>query len=124
MKLQKEWILKCKRADNWNPSSSFICSAHFKNDEFIRDLQAELLGYTPKGRRLKPEAIPSLNLPRHCIQGDQVSTSTSNRSKRMEAKSFKQVVYQYYIIKLYFFKLCYIFVIQGVLPGTDVFNNF
>jgi len=89
--LQKEWILKCKRADNWNPSSSFICSSHFKNDEFIRDLQAELLGYAPKGRRLKPDAIPSLNLPGLCIQGNQVSTSTSNRSKRMEAKSSKQV---------------------------------
>ncbi|XP_060847209.1 uncharacterized protein LOC132926823 [Rhopalosiphum padi] len=88
--LQKEWILKCKRADNWNPSSSFICSAHFKDDEFIRDLQAELLGYAPKGRRLIPDVIPSLNLPGPCIQGNQVSTSTSNRSKRMEAKSSKQ----------------------------------
>ncbi|XP_060846212.1 peroxynitrite isomerase THAP4-like [Rhopalosiphum padi] len=71
--LQKEWILKCKRADNWNPSSSFICSAHFKDDEFIRDLQAELLGYAPKGRRLIPDVIPSLNLPGPCIQGNQVS---------------------------------------------------
>lgn len=91
MKLQKQWILKCKRADNWNPSTSFICSTHFKDDEFIRELQAQLLGYAPKGRRLKPETIPSLNLPGHCIQRDKVSTSATNRNKRMEAKSSKQV---------------------------------
>jgi hypothetical protein len=80
--LQKEWILKCKGADNWNPSSSFICSAHFTVDKFIHNLKAELLGYVPKGRKLKPEAIPSLNLSEHCIQADKVSTSAFNRNKK------------------------------------------
>lgn len=89
---QKQWILKCKRADKWNPSSSFICSDHFNNDDYIRNLQAELLGYTPKGRRLKSDAIPSLNLPGHFIQGGEVSTSTTNRNKRMETKAARQVI--------------------------------
>ncbi|XP_022160850.1 THAP domain-containing protein 4-like [Myzus persicae] len=89
---QKQWIHKCKRADKWNPSSSFICSDHFKNDDYVRNLQAELLGYTPKGRRLKPDAIPTLNLPCHFIQGDEVSTSTTNRNKRMETKAAQQVI--------------------------------
>ncbi|VVC27336.1 Zinc finger, C2CH-type,Transposase protein, partial [Cinara cedri] len=84
---RKQWMYKCKRADKWNPSSSFICSDHFNTDDFIRNLQAELLGYTPKGRRLKFDAIPTLNLPGHFIK---VSTSTANRNKRMETKAAKQ----------------------------------
>lgn len=84
---------------------------HFRNDDFIRDLQAELLGYVPKRQRLKPDAIPTLNLPGHCIQGDKVSTSASYRKKRMEAKASKQVssiqigtifVNEYLIAFLYF----------------------
>lgn len=101
LKLQKEWILKCKRAGKWNPSSSCICSVHFKDDEFIRDLQSELLGYAPKRRILKPGAIPSLNLPG--LQENKVSTSTANRNKRMEAKFSKQVssmlILYYYLFK-------------------------
>ncbi|KAL5234328.1 hypothetical protein ACI65C_001738 [Semiaphis heraclei] len=81
---------RCKRADKWNPSSSFICSDHFNNDDYIRNLQAELLGYTPKGRQLKPDAIPTFNLPGHFIQGDEVSTSTTNSNKRMETKAARQ----------------------------------
>lgn len=91
-----------------NPSSAFICSEHFSNDNFIRDLQAELLGYTSKGRRLKPNAIPTLNLPGYCIQGNAVSTSIINRKRRMEAKLTKQVIiYQYFIFKLCF---CYYYI--------------
>jgi len=79
--------------NKWNPSSSFICSDHFNNDDYIRNLQAELLGYTPKGRRLiKPDAIPTLNLSGYFIQGDEVSTLTTNRNKRIETKAAKQVI--------------------------------
>jgi len=76
--------------NKWNPNSSFICSDHFSNDDYICNLQAELLGYTPKRRRLKPDAIPTLNLLGHFIQGDKVSTSITNRNKKMEIKAAKQ----------------------------------
>lgn len=44
VKLQKQWILKCKRMDNWNPIESYICSNHFCENDYMRDLKAELFG--------------------------------------------------------------------------------
>ncbi|XP_014287938.1 THAP domain-containing protein 1 [Halyomorpha halys] len=60
--LRNIWLEKCQKKGNWNVDYGYICSEHFLKDDFKRDLQAELLGY--KGRRkLKPFAVPSLNLP-------------------------------------------------------------
>lgn len=44
LECKKKWILKCRRGDNWNPNSSFICSDHFTAEDYVRDLKAELLG--------------------------------------------------------------------------------
>jgi len=41
---RKEWIQKCRRGDHFNPNTSFICSDHFTVVEFVRGMQAELLG--------------------------------------------------------------------------------
>lgn len=54
-------------------------------------MQSELLGYEPKGKRLKPGAIPSMNLPLDFP----ASTSAINRRNRMEAKTLKLVKYKY-----------------------------
>ncbi|KAL4112260.1 hypothetical protein QTP88_016081 [Uroleucon formosanum] len=57
------WVHKCRRGDKWNPKTSLIYSKHFTQDSFVRNLKAELLGYTPKVRLLKPDAVPTLHLP-------------------------------------------------------------
>ncbi|XP_008178372.1 THAP domain-containing protein 4-like [Acyrthosiphon pisum] len=85
--VQKIWTLKCKRGDSWNPSKSYICSKHFKSEDFVRDLKSELMG-NKTVRRLKPGSIPTLNLPT-CL-----STETQcalKRRSRIEAKSIKEV---------------------------------
>lgn len=50
-------------------------------------MQSELLGYEPKGKRLKPGAIPSIKLP----LDTPASTSAINRRNGMEDKTLKQV---------------------------------
>ncbi|KFM75205.1 Transposable element P transposase, partial [Stegodyphus mimosarum] len=60
--LGKLWIVRCKRADNFNTENARICSVHFTPDDYIRDLKPELLGLTPK-RFLKANAVPTLPLP-------------------------------------------------------------
>ncbi|KAF0751470.1 piggyBac transposable element-derived protein 4-like [Aphis craccivora] len=92
LKYRKEWIQKCKRGDHFNPDTSFICSDHFNVDTFVRDLKAELLGYAPKSRRLKEDAIIELNLPANLVSTAVESASTINRRNRMETKSLKQSV--------------------------------
>ncbi|XP_060859558.1 THAP domain-containing protein 1-like [Metopolophium dirhodum] len=84
------WVHKCRRGDKWNPKTSLVCSKHFTQDSFVRDLNAELLGYTPKVRLLKPDAVPTLYLPPDHSQSV-TSSSAINRNKRIEAKSMKQV---------------------------------
>lgn len=49
---RKEWVVKCRRADKFNPSTSFVCSEHFKEEDYERDLKGELLNL-PLKRTLK-----------------------------------------------------------------------
>jgi THAP domain len=42
--MRREWISRCKRQDRFNPDTSRICSAHFVESDYERDLQSELLG--------------------------------------------------------------------------------
>lgn len=86
----KEWKKKCRRKGVWNPVNSFVCSDHFEPGDFVRDMKAEYLGYVPKCRRLKPEAIPTLNLPANHAQTT-ISESSVKRKNRMEAKLAKEV---------------------------------
>lgn len=59
--IRQQWIHSCKREGKWNPGTSSICSVHFTNDSYKRNLQAELLNI-PMKRRLKPTAVPTLYL--------------------------------------------------------------
>lgn len=62
--IAKIWLFKCKRADTVNIVNARVCSVHFDNEDYLRDLQHELLGLPPrKKRRLKPDAVPHLFLP-------------------------------------------------------------
>lgn len=57
----QEWIRSCRRADEWNPATSQICSVHFTSGDYERDLEHELLGL-PVRRHLKKSAVPTLLL--------------------------------------------------------------
>lgn len=86
--LSKEWVQRCYRANTcFNPKTSVICSEHFTNDDYERDLKAELLKITPS-RVLKPCAVPSVNVGSKCDASAarsrntyQVSTSGKVRTK-------------------------------------------
>ncbi|XP_067134736.1 THAP domain-containing protein 2-like [Centruroides vittatus] len=59
--LRSKWIHACKQEDKVNVENATVCSAHFLKDDYERDLKAEFLNI-PSRRRLKPDAVPSLNL--------------------------------------------------------------
>ena len=47
------WISKCYRSTPYNYDNAYMCSEHFTNDDFVRDLRGELLHVQTK-RKLKP----------------------------------------------------------------------
>ena len=54
----KQWLAKISRADLVVTKNSRLCSRHFDDECYERDLKAELLG-TPRQFRLKPDAVPT-----------------------------------------------------------------
>jgi len=56
--LRQKWINACLRKDAFRPDFAQVCSQHFIDDDFDRDLRNELLGL-PTKRKLKASAIPS-----------------------------------------------------------------
>lgn len=57
--IRAAWVAKCKRKDKINGQFARVCSEHFTREDYVRDLENELLGL-PLRRKLKPEAIPSV----------------------------------------------------------------
>ncbi|XP_060536159.1 THAP domain-containing protein 1-like [Cylas formicarius] len=57
----KKWVQLCNRNDKFNIAYSRICSEHFLDVDFKRDLRNELLGL-PIKKRLKQDAVPSQKL--------------------------------------------------------------
>ena len=67
--IREKWLNNIKR--KVVPNVMYICSAHFENVCFKRDLKAELIpGEKPK-RELHKDAVPTIfnhkNLPQKCI---------------------------------------------------------
>lgn len=61
--LEAKWKHICKREDKFILKTARICSKHFCDEDYERNLKHELLGYKPKKYRpLKKDAIPSKNL--------------------------------------------------------------
>lgn len=59
--LQKFWVNCCRRKDQFNVQTAKVCSRHFNEEDFERDLQNELLGGKPR-KILKENSVPSLFL--------------------------------------------------------------
>jgi hypothetical protein len=60
--LRSVWITRCCRKDRLNPKTATICSVHFAESCFERDLRHELLGL-PIRRMLRSDAVPTEHLP-------------------------------------------------------------
>ncbi|XP_014290954.1 uncharacterized protein [Halyomorpha halys] len=54
------WVELCNRTDKFSAKSSFVCSAHFKPEDYVKNCLDPL---ERRANRLKPGAIPSLKLP-------------------------------------------------------------
>ena len=65
--LRSIWVSKCKRADAFDVSNSFVCSKHFLVEDYDPGflLRQKLMPHQKHQRTLKPgaTAIPSANLP-------------------------------------------------------------
>ncbi|KAJ8982485.1 hypothetical protein NQ317_019269 [Molorchus minor] len=54
--IRQIWIQKCKRDGKWNWENCRVCSEHFTPDDYESDLQAKLLGLSPK-KKLKATVL-------------------------------------------------------------------
>lgn len=61
--LHYKWVKVCTSGAFKVNIHSRVCSQHFSPDCYQRDLQHELLGL-PLRKRLKPDAVPNMNLDR------------------------------------------------------------
>lgn len=73
--VQKQWVKVCKLSDNFNIANSRICSKHFSDESYERNLKYELLGYYPNNRkRLRKDAVPCLFLPQNVLSEELYSS--------------------------------------------------
>ncbi|KAF6199306.1 hypothetical protein GE061_007332 [Apolygus lucorum] len=77
-KLRDKWIAACRRDDEWNPLSSHVCSDHFTPDDFEADQRLQIWTGVKWKPKLKPGAIPSVQLPRNVKP-----TMNENTSKKL-----------------------------------------
>ncbi|KAJ8938284.1 hypothetical protein NQ318_013023 [Aromia moschata] len=89
-KLKAKWRHLCKREDPFYVNNARICSNHFVDEDYERNLRYELLGYQLKRfRSLKKEAVPSKNLPNR-----EKNPSKSDRVQRQKIRHDKKTVEQ------------------------------
>ena len=59
-----KWINACGRKDKINTNVARICSKHFLESDYRRNLKYELMNYSPpSARSLKDDAVPTQALP-------------------------------------------------------------
>lgn len=59
IKLQKEWLAKCKLRAGLNLNKAVLCSLHFRPEDY--PTKYKMIDYSSPWQ-LKPEAVPSRNL--------------------------------------------------------------
>ncbi|KAJ8953307.1 hypothetical protein NQ318_012101 [Aromia moschata] len=86
-KLKAKWRHLYKREDTFNVNNARICSNHFVDEDYERNLRHELLGYQPKRfRSLKKEDVPSKNLPnreKNPSKSDRVQWQKNGRTRKL-----------------------------------------
>lgn len=61
-KYARIWVRCCMKKDSFNTKNAFICSSHFADEAYQRDISHDVLGYSSK-KTLRKDAIPTLQLP-------------------------------------------------------------
>ncbi|GBN36193.1 hypothetical protein AVEN_241703-1 [Araneus ventricosus] len=84
--LNKIWEERCKRKYEFNVKNAVICSEHFTEDDYERDLRNELLGL-PLKKLLKKDAVPTLSLPEFENTTKKTSGSKKGTSKKDNSES-------------------------------------
>ncbi|KAJ8950219.1 hypothetical protein NQ318_006193 [Aromia moschata] len=91
-KLKAKWRHMSKREDTFNVNNARICSNHFVDEDYERNLRHELFGYQPKRfRSLKKEAVPSKNLPNR-EKNPSKSDRVQRQKKRQDKKTVEQIL--------------------------------
>lgn len=91
--LLNAWRKACCRDDNFNTKNARICSRHFDSSDYARNLQQEYLGYTTKScRKLKPEAVPSKNIPKANVMNDASVARYQRTVKRNQSKFVDEIM--------------------------------
>ncbi|XP_066137733.1 uncharacterized protein [Euwallacea fornicatus] len=85
--LRHQWLRLCYRPKNLETDrgSKKVCSKHFHTDQFEDEIEARIKGILPK--RLKKNAIPTLNLPN--LDPPKVKLL---RTKKIEERKRREVV--------------------------------
>lgn len=81
--LRRLWVERCKRKDKFNPDTSYICSDHFRDDDFITNLRTELMGSKQK-KFIGKNVVPSIKLLPHMYKQDETKPARKDRSKEKE----------------------------------------
>ena len=84
--IKSKWINACKRTDSFTVHIARVCSVHFDESDYIRDLKSELLNL-PKKHVLKPNAVPHLNLPLCSALVNSSSSTCVKRKIRAEKRN-------------------------------------
>ncbi|KAL1489861.1 hypothetical protein ABEB36_013790 [Hypothenemus hampei] len=89
------WKIACRRKDNFNIKNAYICNKHFNENDYVRNLKHELLGYKPKNwRGLKEDAIPTLNLPGRVENSDNNNDRKQRAELRIKRKNQSELIAQ------------------------------
>ncbi|GBN67978.1 hypothetical protein AVEN_57087-1 [Araneus ventricosus] len=75
----KIWISKCKRQDHINAKYARVCRDHFRPCDCMDDMKNRVLGLNQK-KILKPDAVPSVNLPLQ-DNGEDISSRSERKRK-------------------------------------------
>ncbi|KAL1493908.1 hypothetical protein ABEB36_009589 [Hypothenemus hampei] len=87
------WKIACRRKDNFNIKNAYICNKHFSENDYVRNLKHELLGYKPKNwRGLKEDAIPTLNLPGRVENPDNNNDRKQREELRIKRKNQLELI--------------------------------
>ena len=91
--MQMKWTQACRRADPFKIEHSRVCSLHFLPEAYERDLQNELLNLPPR-KKLKKDAIPSINLPIRRAESESKQSQVKERKSRFDARRQKKELNQ------------------------------
>lgn len=89
--MQRVWNHLCQQEESFNIKYSRICSKHFIESNYERNLKHDVLGYTPEKYPLKKDAVPLINLSKISKQKSDF-TRAKRQDKRQQQKFVKDIL--------------------------------